>query len=64
MADKKVPTSVQPEKKKNVLDKLQEISYANDWNIVRWHTEEHNVTANKLYDQGATKTIKEVYELK
>ena len=26
MDDKKVPTSVQPEKKKNVLDKLQEIT--------------------------------------
>ncbi len=49
---------------RKILDKLQEISYANDWNIVRWQTDEHNFTAKELYDQVATKTIKEVYELK
>ena len=33
MDDKKVPTSVQPEKKKNVLDKLQEITPDKDEHV-------------------------------
>ena len=49
---------------RKLLDKLKEISKANGWNIVRWQTDEDNFTAKKLYDQVATKTIKQVYELK
>ena len=47
-----------------LLNKIKEISKANDWNLVRWQTDEDNSTAKKLYDKVATKTKKNVYELK
>ncbi len=47
-----------------LLNKIKEISKANDWNLVRWQTDEDNLTAKKLYDKVATKTKKNVYELK
>ena len=47
-----------------LLNKIKEISKANDWNLVRWQTDEDNFTAKKLYDKVATKTKKNVYELK
>jgi len=47
-----------------LLNKIKEISKANDWNLVRWQTDEDNLTAKKLYDKIATKTKKNVYELK
>jgi GNAT superfamily N-acetyltransferase len=46
-----------------LLNKIKEISKANDWNLVRWQTDEDNLTAKKLYDKVATKTKKNVYEL-
>ena len=49
---------------KKLLNKIKEISKANDWNLVRWQTDEDNFTAKKLYDKVATKTKKNVYELK
>ncbi len=49
---------------KKLLDKIKEISKANGWNLVRWQTDEDNFTAKKLYDKIATKTKKNVYELK
>ena len=47
-----------------LLNKIKEISKTNDWNLVRWQTDEDNSTAKKLYDKVATKTKKNVYELK
>lgn len=47
-----------------LLNKIKEISKANGWNLVRWQTDEDNFTAKKLYDKVATKTKKNVYELK
>ena len=41
-----------------LLNKIKEISKANDWNLVRWQTDEDNSTAKKLYDKVATKTKK------
>ena len=41
-----------------LLNKIKEISKANDWNLVRWQTDEDNLTAKKLYDKVATKTKK------
>ncbi len=49
---------------KKLLDKIREISKINDWNLVTWQTDEDNFTAKKLYDKIATKTKKNVYELK
>ena len=49
---------------RKLLNKIKEISKANDWNLVRWQTDEDNSTAKKLYDKVATKTKKNVYELK
>jgi len=49
---------------KKLLNKIKEISKANDWNLVRWQTDEDNFTAKKLYEKVATKTKKNVYELK
>ena len=49
---------------KKLLNKIKEISKANNWNLVRWQTDEDNFTAKKLYDKVATKTKKNVYELK
>ena len=49
---------------KKLLNKIKEISKVNDWNLVRWQTDEDNFTAKKLYDKVATKTKKNVYELK
>jgi len=49
---------------KKLLNKIKEISKANGWNLVRWQTDEDNFTAKKLYDKIATKTKKNVYELK
>jgi len=49
---------------KKLLDKIKEISKINDWNLIRWQTDEDNFTAKKLYDKIATKTKKNVYELK
>ena len=43
---------------------FKEISKVNDWNLVRWQTDEDNLTAKKLYDKVAIKTKKNVYELK
>ena len=47
-----------------LLNRIREISKTNDWNLVRWQTDEDNFTAKKLYDKVATKTKKNVYELK
>ena len=49
---------------KKLLNEIKEISKANGWNLVRWQTDEDNLTAKKLYDKVATKTKKNVYELK
>ena len=49
---------------KKLLNKIKEMSKANGWNLVRWQTDEDNFTAKKLYDKVATKTKKNVYELK
>ena len=49
---------------KKLLNKIKEISKANGWNLVRWQTDKDNFTAKKLYDKVATKTKKNVYELK
>ena len=49
---------------KKLLNKIKEISKASGWNLVRWQTDEDNFTAKKLYDKVATKTKKNVYELK
>ena len=49
---------------RKLLNKIKEISKANNWNLVRWQTDEDNFTAKKLYDKVATKTKKNVYELK
>ena len=49
---------------RQLLDKIKEISKINDWNLVRWQTDDDNFTAKKLYDKVATKTKKNVYELK
>jgi len=49
---------------KKLLNKIKEISKAKGWNLVRWQTDEDNFTAKKLYDKVATKTKKNVYELK
>jgi GNAT superfamily N-acetyltransferase len=47
-----------------LLNKIKEISKVNDWNLIRWQTDEDNLVAKKLYDKIATKTKKNVYELK
>jgi len=47
-----------------LINKIKEISKTNNWNLVRWLTDEDNLTAKKLYDKVATKTKKNVYELK
>ena len=47
-----------------ILNELKKISKINGWNLVRWQTDEDNFTAKKLYDKVATKTKKNVYELK
>ena len=47
-----------------LLNKIKEISKANNWNLVRWQTDEDNLRAKKLYDKVAKKTKKNVYELK
>ena len=49
---------------KKLLNKIKEISKVKNWNLVRWQTDEDNLTAKKLYDKVATKTKKNVYELK
>ena len=49
---------------KKLLNEIKEISKINGWNLVRWQTDEDNFTAKKLYDKVATKTKKNVYELK
>ena len=49
---------------KKLLNKIKEISKANNWNLVRWQTDEDNLRAKKLYDKVAIKTKKNVYELK
>ncbi len=49
---------------KKLLNKIKEISKVNNWNLVRWQTDEDNLTAKKLYNKVATKTKKNVYELK
>ena len=49
---------------KKLLNEIKEISKTNGWNLVRWQTDEDNFTAKKLYDKVATKTKKNVYELK
>jgi len=49
---------------KKLLNEIKEISKTNNWNLVRWQTDEDNFTAKKLYDKVATKTKKNVYELK
>ena len=47
-----------------LLNKIKAISKANDWNLVRWQTDEDNLRAKKVYDKVARKTKKNVYELK
>ena len=47
-----------------LLNKIKDLSKANGWNLVRWQTDEDNFTAKKLYEKVATKTKKNVYELK
>ena len=49
---------------RKLLNKIKEISKDSGWNLVRWQTDEDNFTAKKLYDKVATKTKKNVYELK
>ena len=49
---------------KKLLNEIKEISKTNNWNLVRWQTDEDNFTAKKLYDKVATKTKKNVFELK
>ena len=49
---------------KKLLNEIKEISKTNGWNLVRWQTDEDNFKAKKLYDKVATKTKKNVYELK
>jgi len=49
---------------KKLLNEIKEISKTNGWNLVRWQTDKDNFTAKKLYDKVATKTKKDVYELK
>ena len=49
---------------KKLLNEIKEISKTNGWNLVRWQTDEDNFKAKKLYDKVATKTKKDVYELK
>ena len=49
---------------RKLLNKIKEISKASGWNLVRWQTDEDNFIAKKLYDKVATKTKKNVYELK
>jgi len=47
-----------------MIREIKEISKTNGWNLVRWQTDKDNFTAKKLYDKVATKTKKDVYELK
>ena len=49
---------------KKLLNEIKEISKTNGWDLVRWQTDKDNFTAKKLYDKVATKTKKNVYELK
>ena len=49
---------------KKLLNEIKEISKTNGWNLVRWQTDKDNFAAKKLYDKVATKTKKDVYELK
>jgi len=49
---------------RKLLEKIKEISKSNNWNLVRWQTDEDNFTAKRLYDKVAKKTKKNVYELK
>ena len=49
---------------RKLLDKIKEISKVSGGNLVRGQTDEDNFTAKKLYDKVATKTKKNVYELK
>ena len=49
---------------RKLLNRIKEISKASGWNLVRRQTDEDNFTAKKLYDKVATKTKKNVYELK
>ena len=46
------------------LQKLNEISKANGWNLVRWITRENNSRAKALYDRISEKSTWDVYELK
>ena len=49
---------------RKLLNKIKEISKDSGWNLVRWQTDEDNFAAKELYDKVATKTKKNVYELK
>ena len=47
-----------------IINKLNEISKANGWNLVRWITRENNSRAKVLYDRVSEKSTWDVYELK
>ena len=47
-----------------LINRLKEISRAENWNLIRWITQENNATAKRLYDKVAQKTTWNVYELK
>ena len=47
-----------------IINKLNEISKANGWNLVRWITRENNSRAKALYDRVSEKSTWDVYELK
>ena len=47
-----------------IINKLNEISKANGWNLVRWITREDNSRAKALYDRVSEKSTWDVYELK
>ena len=47
-----------------IINKLNEISKANGWNLIRWITREDNSRAKALYDRVSEKSTWDVYELK
>ena len=47
-----------------IINKLNEISKANGWHLLRWITRENNSRAKALYDRVSEKSTWDVYELK
>ena len=47
-----------------LINRLKEISRTENWNLIRWITQENNEKAKRLYDKVAQKTTWNVYELK